>query len=69
MISIATPGLGIVFLMVEKPDWLGSIITLVVVLLVHVILAQIMVHSGQACVPSWKAGRTEEQTSGLYSRA
>ncbi len=68
VISMATLGLGIVFLMVERPDWLWSIITLVMALLVGVILAQMLVRSGQARVSSQEAGYTEEQAPGLSTR-
>jgi uncharacterized membrane protein len=69
VISMAMLAVGIVFLMVEKPDWLGSIITLVVALLVGVILAQVLVRSGKARVSSQEAGHTEEQISELSTRA
>ncbi len=63
MISMATLGLGIVFLMVERPDWLWSIITLVMALLVGVILAQL-----KACRPPAKGGPTLDETCNLRSR-
>lgn len=69
VISTATLGLGIVFLMVEKPDWLGSVITLVVALLVGGVLAQVLVRSGQARISTQEAGRTEEHATGLSTRA
>lgn len=68
VISTTTLGLGIVFLMVEKPDWPGSVITLVIALLVAGILAQVLVRSGQARISSQEAGRTEEQAPGLSTR-
>lgn len=48
VISMILLALGIVFLMVAKPDWLGSVITLVIALLVGVLLAQALVHSSHA---------------------
>jgi ABC-type amino acid transport system permease subunit len=68
VVNMATLGLSIVFLMVVKPDWLGSIITLVVALLVGVILAQVLVRSGQARVSSQEAGHIEEQATSLSTR-
>jgi hypothetical protein len=69
VISMATLAVGIVFLMVNKPDLLGSVITLVVALLVGVVLAQVLVRSGQVRVPSQDKGLAEEQASGLSTRA
>jgi hypothetical protein len=68
VISMATMGLGIVFLMVEKPDWLGSVITLVIALLVGVILAQVLVRSGQLFISVQNEGLTEEQATRLSTR-
>jgi|SRR5579883_432179 len=48
VISMGMLGLGIIFLMVEKPDLPGSVLTLVVSLLVGVVLAQVLLRSGQA---------------------
>jgi multisubunit Na+/H+ antiporter MnhG subunit len=69
VVSMATLGLGIVFLMVEKPGLLGSIITLVIALLVGVVLAQMLVRSGQARVSPEDERLTEEQAAGLSTRA
>jgi hypothetical protein len=69
VISMAMMGLGIVFLMVEKLDWLGSVITLVIALLVGVILAQVLVRSGQLFISVQNEGLTEEQATRLSTRA
>lgn len=63
VMSMAMLSLGIVFLMVEKPDWLGSGITLIIALLVGVILAQMLVRSGQVFASTQDERRTEEQAS------
>jgi hypothetical protein len=69
VISMATLGLGIVFLMVEKPAWLGSIITLVVALLAGVILGQMLVRSGRMLVSEQSERLGEEQGTRLSTKA
>jgi tetrahydromethanopterin S-methyltransferase subunit C len=60
---MGTMALGIVFLMTNKPDLLGSVITLVIALIVGVILAQVLVRSGQALAFVQEERRAEEQTT------
>jgi hypothetical protein len=69
VISMTVLSLGIVFLMVEKPDWLGSVITLVMSLLVGVILAQILVRSGRSLGSAQEERPAHEQATGLSTRA
>ncbi len=69
VISMTTLGLGIVFLMVEKPAWLGSIITLVVALLVGVVLAQMLVRSSRIPVSEQKERLEVEQGTRLSTKA
>jgi hypothetical protein len=54
--------------MTNKPDLLGSVITLVIVLIVGVILAQVLVRSGQALVFVQDERLAEEQTTGPSTR-
>ncbi len=67
--SMVTLALGIVFLMVEKPGWLGSVVTLVIGLLVGVILAQVLVRSGQTLVSTQDVQHAEEQATELSTKA
>lgn len=63
VISMGTMGLGIVFLMTNKPDLLGSVVALAIALIVGVILAQVLVRSGQALVSVQDERLAEEQTT------
>jgi hypothetical protein len=67
--AAALGALGIVFLMVEKPGWLGSVVTLVIGLLVGVILAQVLVRSGQTLVSTQDVQHAEEQATELSTKA
>jgi hypothetical protein len=69
VMSMTMLSLGIVFLMVEKPGWLGSVVTLVIALLVGIILAQVLVRSGQTSGSAQDKRRAEEQTTELSTRA
>lgn len=69
VISMAMLSLGIVFLMVEKPGWLGSGITLFIALLVGIILAQMLVSSSRMPVSGQGERLGEEQGTRLSTRA
>jgi uncharacterized membrane protein len=69
VISMAIISLGIVFLMVVKPGWLASIITLVIALIVGVILAQVLVRSGQTLASTRDERPAQEQPSRLSTKA
>ena len=68
VISIIMIALGIVFLMVEKPDWLGSAVTLVIALVVGVILAQVLVRSSQTHVSVQDDKLAEERQTRVSPR-
>jgi hypothetical protein len=63
VISMALIALGIVFLMVEKPGWLGSAVTLVIALVVGVILAQMQISSDQTLAFMQDEGLTKAQVT------
>jgi flagellar biosynthesis protein FliQ len=60
---MALIALGIVFLMVEKPGWLGSAVTLVIALVVGVILAQMQIRSDQTLAFMQDEGLTKAQVT------
>jgi hypothetical protein len=67
VIGTGTMGLGIAFLMVEKPGWLGSVITLIVALMLGVILAQMLMRSDQVLIPTQEITREKKQIAELPS--
>lgn len=68
VVSMAMLALGIVFLMVVKPGWLGAAMTLIITLLVGIILAQILVRSSRMPVSQQREKSTEEQETRLSTR-
>ena len=68
VISMALIALGIVFLMVEKPDWLGSAVTLVIALVVGVILAQMQIRSDQTLALMQDEGLAKAQVTRQSTR-